>query len=216
MAVAEAPKLPPIRLDLQVVPQYFGGPICYVVKDPVTSNYFRLGEVEYVVLKCFQEGKDVDETREDVKRRTGAEISVREIHRFVEQLKGANLLKSKGMADVPALVRQSNLRRKRKFKQAISNYLFVTIPVWDPDRLLNRLLPWVRFFFTPWFLAIWSARGLVRRFLPEDARVVCIGPTTRAAAESAGLRVDAEATTRDLAGLIGALRALTAGSEPER
>jgi uroporphyrinogen-III synthase len=68
------------------------------------------------------------------------------------------------------------------------------------------------------FLASPSAvRGLVNQaVLPEDARVVCIGPTTRAAAEAAGLRVDAEASARDLDGMIGALRALTAGSEPER
>jgi len=168
MAVTEAPKLPPVRLDLQIVPQYCGSLIGYVVKDPVSTNYFRLGEVEYVVLKCFQEGKEVDETRQEVKRWTGSEISVREIHRFVEQLKGANLLKSKGMSDVPTLVRQNGLRRKRKLKQLLSNYLFVTIPLWDPDRLLNKLLPRVRFFFTPYFLVLWATLAAVALWVIVD------------------------------------------------
>ncbi len=156
MAISDASNLPPIRSDLEIVPQYFGGPICYVVKDPVSANYYRLGEAEYVVLKCFQAGRDVEETRQEVKRRTGAEITAREVYRFVEQLKGSNLLKSKGMSDVPTLTRQKDLRRKQRIKQFVSNYLFVTIPVWDPDRLLDRLLPYCRFFFSPWFFAVWS------------------------------------------------------------
>ena len=65
---------PPLRKDLQIIPQYYRGELCYVVKDPVSLNYYRLGEVEYAILQCFQRGMGVDAAQREVYEKTGAEI----------------------------------------------------------------------------------------------------------------------------------------------
>jgi len=155
MLPSESQKPPPIRNDLEIVPTYYRGQLSYIAKDPVALSYYRLGEIEYIVLKCFQEGKGVEETQRAVKEKTGAEVAVREVYKFVEQLKRSDLLKSKGMADVRRLATQKKLRKRRKVKQFISNYLFVTIPVWDPDRILERLLPYFRVFLNRYFFVGW-------------------------------------------------------------
>ena len=155
MSVSHEQKPPPIRRDLEFVPQYYRGQLCYVAKDPVSLKYYRLGEAEYMVLKCFQRGMSVDQTRREVERRTGAQITPNEVHKFVEQLKQSDLLKSRDMGDVRRLATQQGLRKRHKLRHLMSNYLFITIPVWDPDRLLDRLLPYFRFFLKPWFLAFW-------------------------------------------------------------
>lgn len=150
MAISEH-KPPPIRNDLEIIPQYYRGELSYVAKDPVTLSYYRLGEVEYVVLECFRGGMTAEQTQREVKKKTGFEISALEIFKFANQLRGSNLLKSKGMEDVRRLAGNKERARKARLKQVVSNYLFVTIPLWDPDRILNKLLPYFRYFLRPFF-----------------------------------------------------------------
>jgi len=150
-------KPPPIRTDLEIVPQYYRGELCYVAKDPVTLTYYRLGEVEYIVLKSFQQGMGVEQTQREVKRRIGAELSELEIFKFANQLRSSSLLKSKGMEDVRRLSEQRIRVKKHKTKQMLSNYLFITIPLWDPDRLLRKLLPYFRLLLNKLFLFFWVA-----------------------------------------------------------
>ena len=151
----EEQKPPPIRTDLKVLPQYYRGQLNYVVKDPVSLKYYRLGEVEYVVLKCFQKGMGIEQTQQEVKESTGAEIPPTEIYKFANQLRGSFMLKSKGMEDVSRLASHAEKVRKHKLKRLVSNYLFVTIPMWDPDELMEKLLPYFRFFLHPFFFLCW-------------------------------------------------------------
>jgi len=153
MAIAEQ-QPPPIRNDLEIVPQYYRGELCYVAKDPVTLRYYRLREAEYVVLECFRQGMKVEQIQREVKKRTGYEVSALEVFKFANQLRGSDLLKSKGMEDVGRLARNRDRVKKARFKQFISNYLFITIPLWDPDRVLDKLLPLFRFFLKPFFIVL--------------------------------------------------------------
>jgi len=148
-------KPPPIRMDLEMIPQYYRGELAWLAKDPVSLNYFRLGEVEYVVLRCFQRGLGVDETIKEVKTRTGAEVPATEIFRFASQLRSSNLIKSRGMEDVARLTSNRRAAKKAKVKKVVSNYLFITIPLWDPDRALNRLIPYFRWLMNIGSLVVW-------------------------------------------------------------
>ena len=152
--------VPPLRNDLRIIPQHYRGELCYVVKDPVTLDYYRLGEIEYAILQCFQKGLGVEEAREEVYEKTGAEVTNSEVYKFVRQLRHSNLLKSKGMSDVPRLVETRRKQKKQGWKQFVSNYLFITIPLWDPDETLEKLLPYFRFFLRPFFLICCLALGL--------------------------------------------------------
>ncbi len=69
-------------------------------------------------------------------------------------------MKSKGMSDVPRLVETRRRKKKQGWKRFISNYLFITIPLWDPDETLEKLLPYFRFFLRPFFLICCIALGL--------------------------------------------------------
>ena len=116
-----ADRTPPIRKDLEIVPQYYRGELCYVVKDPVTGSFYRLREPEYVALKCFERGMGVEEARNEINRLTGAEVAETEVYKFANQLQNSDLLKSKGMGDVRRLVRSAAFRKKAKIRSDISN-----------------------------------------------------------------------------------------------
>ncbi|MFW5915122.1 MAG: efflux RND transporter periplasmic adaptor subunit [Planctomycetota bacterium] len=151
----EQEKPPPIRSDLEIYPQYYRGELRYVLKDPVGQDFYRLGEAEYLVIKCFQQGMGVERTQQEIKEQMGVELPTTEIYKFAHQLRGSNMLKSKGMEDVRELSRHAEKLRKQKIKSVLSNYLFITIPMWDPDDLLEKFLPVFRFFMRPIFFLMW-------------------------------------------------------------
>ncbi len=157
----ESEQPPPIRTDLEITPQHFRGQLSYVVKDPVSLSYYRLGEVEYIVLKCFQEGHDIEHTQHEVKKLTGSEVEAFEVYKYANQLRQSNLLKSKGMGDARRIADQRQEKKKSRFKRFISNYLFMTIPLWDPDETIGKLLPIFRFFFRPFFGLVWLALAAI-------------------------------------------------------
>ncbi len=150
-----ADRVPPIRQDLEFVPQYYRGELCYIVRDQVTDSYYRLRELEYIAIKCFQRGLGVEETRQEIKRLTAAEVDEAEVYKFTNQLQGSDLLKGKGMGDVRRLARHARQRRQRRLRSLLSNYLFVTIPLWDPDRALEKMLPAFRLLIKPVCMLAW-------------------------------------------------------------
>src|SRR5437870_8084983 len=38
--------------------------------------------------------------------------------------------------------------------QALTNILYIKIPIFDPEKLLNQMLPHLRWIFTTWFMAV--------------------------------------------------------------
>jgi len=65
------------------------------------------------------------------------------------------------LCDVPPdtfeLFQRHESHQKMKWKQWFLNPLSLRFPLFDPERLLNQMLPWVRPFFSKFGILIWSA-----------------------------------------------------------
>src|SRR3954471_16496279 len=73
------------------------------------------------------------------------------------QLHAADVLQTEVAPDVAELLRRSRKLRRRDWMQKYLSPLSLRIPLFDPDRLLERWLPWYRPFFG-WFGALaWFA-----------------------------------------------------------
>ena len=157
-----------VRPDLVIQAQLYEGRTHYVVKDPVGLRYFRFKEEEYFLLKCLDGKRRLEEVREDYERNFRPnKITIEELARFASQLTQAGI----ASVDTP---RQGQVLyerfRKTRFKQLLaawSNILYIKIPVFDPDKLLTRMIPWLRWIYHPvavfatlflWaFAALWVA-----------------------------------------------------------
>ena len=138
------------RPDLKARRHRYQGRNYWVVKDPVGLQYFRFEEEEFAILQMLDGDSSLDEIAEQFEREFPPQtIRVEELQNFIGMLHRSGLV----LSDAPGQGWQLKERRdEKKWKElvgALSNLLAFRFRGFDPERLLNLLHPYVRWFFTP-------------------------------------------------------------------
>ncbi|MCA9229823.1 MAG: biotin/lipoyl-binding protein [Planctomycetales bacterium] len=139
-----------VRPDLKARRQRYQGRIYWVVKDPVGLQYFRFEEEEFAILQMLDGQSSLDEIAERFEAEFPPQtIRVEELQNFIGMLYRSGLI----LSDVPGQGVQLKTRRdERKRKEtigALSNILAFRFKGFDPERLLNAIYPYCRWFFSP-------------------------------------------------------------------
>jgi putative peptide zinc metalloprotease protein len=138
------------RPDLKARKQRYQGRTYWVVKDPVGLQYFRFEEEEFAILQMLDGQSSLD----DISERFEAEfppqtIRVEELQNFIGMLHKSGLVLSDAPGQGWALKERRDDKKRRELLGALSNVLAFRMRGIDPERLLNWLYPYVRWFFTP-------------------------------------------------------------------
>ena len=144
-----------VRPDLHHVEQRFEGKMFHVIKDPVCLRYYRFNKQEYFVFKLF----DGEHTMEDVRKEfeqefTPHRLEFNDLEAFARQLVTAGLVQHEAAGTGKHLFQRRAKQRKMRRLAAITNILYVKIPVFDPDRLLTWMYGYLWWIFTPIFFAL--------------------------------------------------------------
>ncbi len=123
------------------------GPI-FVIKDPVTERYFRFKETEHFIAQQFDGATSPETARKRFEGKYGVILSPENLEQFVNRLRGVGLL-----TDAEAAPPSRPSARKR----VGGDLFYLRFKIFDPDRLFDRLIPRIRFLFTPYFLAFSAA-----------------------------------------------------------
>ena len=141
---------PRLRPDLESPPQSStGGPV-YVVKDPISGEFYRLREAEYFVARQFDGETSLEQIRGRAEKEFGATLLPSTLADFVKMLYKRHLLET---PEAAAKAREGHGGFVR------GSSLYMRFKLWDPDSLLNRVVPRLQFLFTRWFL--WATSLLV-------------------------------------------------------
>src|SRR5262245_57103556 len=73
------------------------------------------------------------------------------------QLHSVDVLQTEVVPDVVEILRRAKQVKKRDWMQRYLSPLALRIPLVDPDRFLERWLPWYRWLFGPWGALLWLA-----------------------------------------------------------
>jgi putative peptide zinc metalloprotease protein len=142
-----AQSYPKFREDLIISQQEFEKVTYYVIKDPITQKFFRIKEFEHFIVQNLNGETSPDE----VTRRFQEHFSIRlpsdTLSKFIRRLETLGFLEGEISERELAKLQY----RKRTFW---SRPLFVKLKGFDPDRILNRILRYTRFLFTPHFLIL--------------------------------------------------------------
>ena len=139
-----------MRTDLTVRQHRYQGQAAWVVKDPVGLKYFRFREEEYAVLKWLDGRLSLDGLKQKYETRfPPGKITLEEMAHFVGTLHQSGLVLSLLPDQGRQLKKRRDERNKQKLLSALTNVLAIRTRGIDPQRLLNCLLPWTRWFFTP-------------------------------------------------------------------
>jgi len=144
-----------IRSDLKIAPQKYEGRTYYVVKDPVSMRYYRFKEQEHFLIRLMDGSHTLDEAQKEYEKRFRPErLTLEDLEGFAQQLLTAGLAHNESPQAGKQLFDRRKKRRRSEWMQTLTNILYIKIPLFDPDKLLTRMLPYCRWIFTFTFLLV--------------------------------------------------------------
>ncbi len=146
---------PRLRSDITIVEQVFRGETSFVVKDPATRKYFRFRPVEVGVMRCFDGRRTADEIAAALAEQ-GLRLTGNAIEAFARKLAGIGLLE-RTLTDRTTLeIERLRAERRRRRRPALfrGELMRMRWSFGDPDSLLDRVMPWIRWIFTPTFVIV--------------------------------------------------------------
>ncbi|MBF0399491.1 MAG: HlyD family efflux transporter periplasmic adaptor subunit [Magnetococcales bacterium] len=158
--------LPPLREDLSLhagPPARDGSPT-WTLHDPASNRFFRIGWQEFEILSRWSLPNP---TR--IAAAIGAETTWHPeptaVVQLLERLQQSHLLMPVSTADHNRLLTAQRSRQESLWRWLLHHYLFLRIPIWNPDRFLRRTLPLVDGLFSGWFVALVLLVALTSLFL---------------------------------------------------
>ena len=143
------------RPDLTVVIERYEGRDYHVVKDPVSLKYYRLDHQHFFVFQKFDGEHTLEQIQKEFEKRFRPDrLTLEDLEAFARQLVTAGLVQNESPNAGRQLFEKRRKQRAMKRLTAFTNILYIKIPVFDPDRLLNWMLRYTRWIFTNTFLGI--------------------------------------------------------------
>jgi putative peptide zinc metalloprotease protein len=137
------------RADLVVRRQRYQGRNYWVVKEPVGLRYYRFQDEEFAILEMLDGETSFDEIRRRFQEKFAPQkITLNDLQQFVGMLHRNGLVISTAPGQGYQLKKRRDERRKKEWMAKLSNILALRFKGVDPERFLNWLLPYVRWFFS--------------------------------------------------------------------
>lgn len=147
-----------VRLNpaVGVTRQVFRGQVWYLLRDPLNNEFFRISPSAYAFVGRLKGNRTVEEVwQECLALMPDDAPGQEEVIQVLSQLHRANLLQSDLAPDSRQLFERQQKIKSRKVRGQAVNFLFLNIPIFDPDRLLTFLRPVFRPFLSPVGLVLW-------------------------------------------------------------
>lgn len=145
-----------IRPSVRIQRQMYSGELWYVLQDPYTNQFYRFPPEVYEFIARMNPRKTVDEIWNELLTLSPEMAPTQgDIIDLLSQLFQSNLIHSSLSPDSLRLFERYEKREKMKIKMQLLNILFARIPIYDPDKFLKALMPFIRLVFSPLGLFLW-------------------------------------------------------------
>ncbi len=137
--------LPPLRPELRLheaETEECGAP-AWTLEDPVSNRYFRIGRFQVALLSRW-EAQTAAELCRRVREEAALECSLDDVRELQHFLLRNALLAPRDSRVSTYLEQAAQKKRKSRWLQLLQSYVFLRIPLWNPDAFLTRTLPYIR------------------------------------------------------------------------
>ena len=115
-----------------------------IVKDPASGRFYRFRPLERFLVLQFDGATPLEEIRRRTEQEFSGTLDLQTLAAFAAKLEHGRLL---GEPRTPKKGEKPRMKRLR------GTVLYLRVALLDPDRLLDRIEPHIRFCFTPAFFA---------------------------------------------------------------
>ncbi len=147
------PRRPTIAAGVRVVEQKFQGESAFVIKNPLTGSYLRFREAEARVIAMFDGQRTIGEIAAQLLTE-GMVISAASVDAFATRLGTLGLVDRTFAEKTSAQLERLRQERRERRRPPLfrGELLRMRFPMSNPDAMLNRTMPWLRWCFTPAFV----------------------------------------------------------------
>ena len=155
-ALAVAPKrltfLPDLReeIALHPGPTALDGSPTWTLHDPARNQFYRLGWREFEMLSRWDSGSPANLIAR-LRRETTLEVEHEDVEEMAKFLSLHSLLASRSAEGTRLLLAKAARYRQHWAMWLLKNYLFLRVPLFRPDRWLDRVYPRLAWLFSPAF-----------------------------------------------------------------
>lgn len=147
---------PRLRSLVQTFRQHYRGRLWVVFRDPSNNQFFRVDESAYRFVAMLDGRRTVAEVWDACNEQLGdAAPTQGEAIQLLGQLYTSNLIHAELPADAAGMFDRYKKRMNRQVRGYLMNVLFARVPIFDPDRLLDRWAPLVGWIFGPVGIVLW-------------------------------------------------------------
>ncbi|HQW30121.1 MAG TPA: hypothetical protein PK529_13095 [Verrucomicrobiales bacterium] len=148
---------PRLREGLKWTFQEVGGEGSYLLEDPLSGNYYRLGRKEYEFVRRLDGNSSVSELVASASRGDIAlSIEGAEAVSLVRMLIDAGLVTASGSEHAGRVWKEVNHSQEpKRLLGKVSQVIFLKIPLCNPDRFFAYVAEKAGWLFGPGFAAIW-------------------------------------------------------------
>lgn len=147
-----------LRPSVQVNRQIFDSQVWFVMRDGMSSEWFRISEEAYK----FVARMSIDKTIEEVWYQTlesdiYTTLSQEEVIQILAQLHLSNMLVYDQLSETESFLERFVSKQSKDRLSVLLGFMSIKIPLWDPDRFFNKALPFIKFIFGPVGFFLYSA-----------------------------------------------------------
>ncbi len=145
-------KHPKFRKDL-TASEYIesGGKKSIILKEPVTERYFRISQYEYDLLISLDGSRSMEQAIEYLKGR-GCYYTKEDAHMIMYRAAQYGLLLGTAVATAKYIKSMKEQIKKAGKAKLLSSSFFYSIPLWNPDKFLERTVWIFRLVANKWLL----------------------------------------------------------------
>lgn len=145
-----------LRPTLNIQKQFYRGEQWYVLSDPFTNRYYRFRPESYNFLARLTSIRTVDEVwNECMKLDPENSPGQDDVIQILSQLYRMNLIQSELSQDSIKLFNRHKEHKHRMIRSQLTSILFIRVPLFDPQILLDRTWALVKLFFSKFSFIIW-------------------------------------------------------------
>jgi putative peptide zinc metalloprotease protein len=149
---------PRLRSHVRIHRHHYRGELWYVLEDRVSRRTHRFNAVAHYAIGLMDGRRTVQEIWDSAATRFGDDAPTQdEMIRLLGQLHAAEVLQSEATPDLAELLRRAKKGKRSTWKQNLLSPLALRIPLFDPDRFLERWLAWYRPLFGWLGALLWLA-----------------------------------------------------------
>ncbi|MDB2705816.1 M50 family metallopeptidase, partial [Pseudomonadota bacterium] len=164
--------------------QLYQGHWWYVLHDPYNNRFFRLPLNAYQFVAKLNNKQSIQTVwQESLDHRPDDTPGQEEVIQLLTQLHHNNLLCYNSGSDSGQLFKRQDRQKKQALKAKLISFMYIRIPLLDPDNFIKKLLPFVGPLFSKcgaivWLLVMLSAAKVLIDHLPaflnQGASVIAI------------------------------------------